>query len=360
MTPQSNSQFSHLREYIRIAREKANEGHLSVPRQITEMILLYLCRGLGPRYYLFGRFWRREIPLGKKLRHLNEKDYVRQIAKLNSPQYQKCSQHKVAEKAILSLFGIPTPRFFGHIQNLTGRSCHGDPLRTAEDLAALLERERPTRICFKLVEGWSGTGFEAAEIDYNGSPPALIPLPTGSRTDIGDYLDIRLKMESCPQGRIIEEYCRQDPWYQSLNPTSLNTLRIYAILQPSGPARILGGYLRIGRKGSLIDNASKGGILFPFDPKSGTLKLGHFNTIDTSFYKCHPDSGIQIEGCKLPKWDEALELVRKALEIFPNIRFAGLDIAVTEDGPTVIELNVQPDRNAACNIDLPTLDMLTP
>lgn len=353
-------QLARLSGYLRLMRLKAAEGHLGVGRQLAEILVLWLVRGLGPGYYLFGRFWRRELPFRDKLRHLNERAYERRLDQVNNPDYRKLSQHKIAEKAMFGLFGIRTPRFIGHLHAAEGRGRDGGPLRDARDLTALLRQERPARVCFKLTEGWSGIGFEAAEVDCGFTPPRLRPLPDGEPLAIGAYLEKRLGFGRDGKGRIIEEYCSQHAWYRSLNPTSLNTLRVYAILRDDQTLRILGGYLRIGRSNAVIDNASAGGVFFPFDPASGVLRAGRFNTFDTAHFPDHPDSGIQVEGYRLPGWDQIGPMAGDTLRAFPGIRFAGLDIAITEDGPCVIEINVAPDKTAACDIDLPTLDMLSP
>ena len=86
----------------------------------------------------------------------------------------------------------------------------------------------------------------------------------------------------------------------------------------------------------------------------------HSTEIASHEFSTHPDSGIQIEGCQVPYWDAVREIAPKAMAVFPYTQFAGLDIAVTEQGPVLIEINCQPDRLAACDIDLPTLDMITP
>jgi hypothetical protein len=185
-------------------------------------------------------------------------------------------------------------------------------------------------------------------------------LPDGNPRDIGSYLSQRIGTGWQQEGRLIEEYCSQHAWYRSLNPTSVNTLRIYATLKDDDDVHILGGYLRIGREDAVVDNASAGGVFFPFDTASGVLQSGRFNTFDTAFFPDHPDSGMRIEGCRLPGWEEIKALVRSTLPVFPGIRFAGLDIAMTDDGPCIIEINVKPDKTAACDIDIPTLDMLRP
>ncbi len=355
-----NPEMLKFYKYLSFARKKAAEGHLSLIHQIAEMVLIYLYRRNGPGYYHLGRFWRQEISLKAKLRHLSERQYIRQVSTINNPLYQKISQHKISEKAMLRLFNIPTPRFFGCFHAIHGRTHNNRPLRDSNDLTALLQTTRPSRICFKLIEGWSGSGFEAADVIYNSNNISLRPFPNGEPLDIENYVINQLKPHQYPEGRLIEEYCQQHSWYHSVNPTSLNTLRIYAIASDTEPsARIIGGYLRAGRNGAVIDNVSAGGLFWPFNPQTGVLLAGRIDAYDTQYYTAHPDSGIQLEGCRLPFWDEAREIVHVALDIFPNIRFAGLDIAVTENGPCIIELNVLPDRTASTDIDIPTIDMLT-
>lgn len=347
--------------YLNIARQKSAEGHLPLARQLLEIVLLHLYRGLGPGYYLLSRFWRREVPLSDKLRHLNERDYAREIAKINHPEYQKLSQHKVVEKAMLSLLGIPTPRFLGHLHPETGYTYSGQPLTDVNDLVALLGCGQSAAICLKPVEGWGGEGFEAIEIKHCSSGMILLRrFPDGRFQEPAIYFNGRVDLFNCNAGYIVEEYCDQAGWYKSINPTSLNTIRVYALQSSSGLVRILGGYLRAGRCGSVVDNVSAGGVFSPFDPKTGLLGPVRFDAVDSDFLAFHPDSKVQLEGVQLPGWEQLHELVTATLDSFPQTRFAGVDVAMTEHGPCVIEVNTQPDRTAACDLDIPTIDMLNP
>jgi len=68
-------------------------------------------------------------------------------------------------------------------------------------------------------------------------------------------------------------------------------------------------------------------------------------------FENHKDSGERITGRNLPFWHESLELAQRTVAVFPNIMFAGLDIAITAGGPVVIEMNVEPDPTAAITFD---------
>jgi hypothetical protein len=346
-----------LESQISYARKKAQEGHLPLSRQLFEMTLLYTFRRLGPGFYLFARYWRKCIPLQHKLRNLNEKSFYRKIAKINNLDYRKLSQHKVAEKALLSLFSIPTPRFWGFLHKTNGLSCRGARLCNAEDMKHLLNQERPNVFCLKQVEGWSGSGFRAVRVLYAPNGPTLESLKDGKQSTIEDYFQEQ-QLLSVPGGLLMEEYLAQHPWYHSINPSSVNTIRMYANTDAGRNIYLIGGYLRAGRQGSIVDNVSAGGYFWPFDVRTGVLSVGRADAYDSDEYASHPDSGIQLEGCTLPMYDQVCDLSKKALSIFPHTAFAGLDIAITPDGPAVIELNVVPDKTCGCDIDMPMLDMM--
>ena len=75
-------------------------------------------------------------------------------------------------------------------------------------------------------------------------------------------------------------------------------------------------------------------------------------------YPSHPDHGAPVEGRELPFWDEAKSLAESCLTAFPNLEFAGMDIAVSGNGPVVVEINASPDREGAAFTGMPTKRIL--
>jgi glutathione synthase/RimK-type ligase-like ATP-grasp enzyme len=67
-----------------------------------------------------------------------------------------------------------------------------------------------------------------------------------------------------------------------------------------------------------------------------------------------------IEGQTVPCWAEATALAESTLHLFPEIRFAGFDVAVAPYGPVIIELNVSPDLIGAALAGLRVRDVLCP
>jgi hypothetical protein len=52
----------------------------------------------------------------------------------------------------------------------------------------------------------------------------------------------------------------------------------------------------------------------------------------------HPDSGARLRDLVLPDWTGLRALVLAATELFPASRRLGLDVALTDDGPVLVEV----------------------
>ncbi|QNA90687.1 hypothetical protein G4G28_23175 [Massilia sp. Dwa41.01b] len=337
------------RAWAHLSSGKGGHAYLPFWRQSLEMGALFLLRGIGPGYYLQARWWRPSVPFADKWAHVNKKEYNAFIDRWNRRPYQKSSQHKVIEKAILQLVGVPTPEFIGYMHAERGALADGRPLRTQADLEALCRGLVGKKICFKLVEGYGGAGFAAFEVGSDGGTPTLIHPTTSAVTSVADWWS---QAGGSRDGYIVEHYLPQHPVLSSIHPNSVNTLRIW-LYQARGEARIAGAFLRVGRKGSLVDNTSSGGVFCPVELETGVLSYAANARNPLETMDVHPDTGGQISGVQLPYWRECQEVAIRALQAFPHVNVAGVDVAIAVDGPRMIELNVRPDQIGCARINLP-------
>jgi hypothetical protein len=332
--------LTRARALHRVMQDHARQGHLSYLRQACEMAVLKLRHGIGVNYYQTAGFFRQNIPWTDKAAHLGARDVVTRLDRLNPPPYRKLSQHKLAEKALLTLLGVPTPAYLGYAHPVAGRTASGLPLRTLDEFERFIDTMACDRVCFKLLEGQGGRGFLAAERVKTAEGTELRALVDAESLTVRAFFERHIA--SVARGRLIEEYLQQHPSYTAFNATSVNTLRVLAYAPEGGRASVLGAYLRIGRAGSLVDNHEAGGIIAPVDLDTGTLRAAADGLPTHHIYRNHPDSGHPIEGIRLELWHDAMELAATALTVFPETRLAGMDIAVTATGPVVIELNNYP------------------
>ncbi|MBX3642834.1 MAG: hypothetical protein KF720_07155 [Rubrivivax sp.] len=324
-------------------------------RQLAEMALLYVRHGVGPGYYQMAGFFRRDLTWKDKTLQLSATQYRRRVNALNPLIYRKISQHKIPEKAVLSLFSIPTPRFLGRLQARSGRDHAGRPLQSAADLEALVRRHGLSKLVFKQPEGHGGKGVQIARVEH-AQPMLCGAINAGQLAPLVEYCDDTLCLHEGEEW-LVEEHFTQHPAVAAINPGSVNTVRIWVVARGDGMQVVL-AYLRIGRGHMFVDNASSGGIVAPIDMATGRLRPAQDAHAQRQLYARHPDHGAAIDGVLLPCWPEVQDLAKRALAAFPLLRFAGLDVAIGPDGPVVLELNVSPDREAAAFTGCATAEAL--
>ena len=159
---------------------------------------------------------------------------------------------------------------------------------------------------------------------------------------ISDYKTLKELYEYIKEKNfgVIEELIVQHKDLQKLYPYAINSYRIVTIVIDGKP-RCAYAVCKMGTGGHFVDNASNGGIFAPIDLNNGTIAdvaLSEHGQI----FKKHPDTGIELIGYKLPYVKEALELCYKASLEIEQIKFAGWDVAITEQGPAIIEGNDYP------------------
>ena len=341
--------------YLKESLKRAREGNLPFWRQLAEMIILELCYSIGPGFYHKARFWRRDMPFRDKTRYRIGKRYLNSVARINDRKYYKLSQHKLSEKALLRLFNIPTAKFIGFFHSISGQSSDGHPLTNGEQFAELIRRLSIKSAAIKMPEGSCGKGFDIVDFDATGNDQVYSRV-LQQRLPINEYMQIKAS-EFGDQGIVIESVIQQHPSLANLNTTSVNTLRIW-VRQSRHGVDVKSGLLKIGGPQSLTDYTAVGGLAVPIDIRTGALGEPLFRPpADNALAADHFDIRT-LKEFEIPYWQDTLLLAKQCLRIFPEHNLAGMDIAITKDGPLVVEINVVPDPIHAASVDIPTLDLL--
>lgn len=155
-----------------------------------------------------------------------------------------------------------------------------------------------------------------------------------------DVLSVDVLSNYYPNGNyIIQEVAEQSDWMNHLCPTSVNTLRIhmYRSVKDEKP-HLVNAVVRIGRNGSLVDNAHAGGSWCGIR-KDGSL-LDY--VIDQHAYKRTVFNGVDFSKEKLivPNWSEIEKFSEKVMLALPHMRNLALDVMIDKNGkPKIIEYN---------------------
>ena len=138
---------------------------------------------------------------------------------------------------------------------------------------------------------------------------------------------------------VIQRKITQHADCAKFNSSSVNSLRIYSILDKNGTAKIYSAVLRIGVGDTKVDNYASGGVSCGITP-DGHLKKFAYNKKGERVEK-HPYTGVVFENCKIPYYDKAVELVKNIHPTISHFRSVSWDIAITEEGePILIEANL--------------------
>jgi hypothetical protein len=178
--------------------------------------------------------------------------------------------------------------------------------------------------------------------------PVFIAKPTNLRCGLGielvdastftsskellDYLNSKALL-------LIEERVYNHEVLARFSANSLNTLRIITVRLPVG-VKIIFSALRFAKDDGVVDNGNCG--VCPVDIESGRIFRGV-----TSFgnpHVCSPTHpvGFEVTGIEIPFWNEIKVMLKKAALELEGVYFVPWDVAVTPNGPLIIEGNVDP------------------
>lgn len=141
---------------------------------------------------------------------------------------------------------------------------------------------------------------------------------------------------------IVQEKVKQHPDLQRVNPTSLNSMRLYTYRSLDGSYKFLYpfAHMRFGGKGAIKDNVSQGG---------GTCLIHQDGLVDDRVYRfkhmnvssLKAETGV--ENLRIPNYRGVIDTLLALHKRLPYFDFVGWDVTVLPDGePLFIEFNLVP------------------
>lgn len=136
-----------------------------------------------------------------------------------------------------------------------------------------------------------------------------------------------------------QKVVKQHPVMASLNPSSVNTVRIVTYRDFSGKRKVLYACLRFGGDGAVVDNVCSGGGFTGIDPATGRLIDRKRHTYFVMESPALPEQFFEVVPC----W-ETLKAAALALHgRLPQLGIVGWDFCLTpEERPLLIEFNPRP------------------
>lgn len=148
---------------------------------------------------------------------------------------------------------------------------------------------------------------------------------------------------------LVQEYITQHPYSDEIYSGSVNTIRFQCVWDYETKTFFVArSFHRFGCNGQIVDNVGAGnGILLYINPDTGELlnegviKMNgikrYFKNASQDF--CHPDSGIKLNGVKIPGYCDVRDEIVRISNEHAYLRWIGWDVVITEDGFKIIEAN---------------------
>jgi putative polysaccharide biosynthesis protein len=171
------------------------------------------------------------------------------------------------------------------------------------------------------------------------------------RNPCGDQLSgVELAARLCRRARkralLVQPRLIAHQRLRRLSTGALCTVRVLTCVNEHGKPEVVEATFRmsIGRNDT-VDNFHAGGIAAEVCLDTGVLGKASNLGFDArlGWLSIHPNTGVMIEGLRLPCWAEVKALAVRAHRAFDDRILIGWDIAIVDDGPILIEGNGSPD-----------------
>lgn len=305
--------------------------------RMKDYLALYEAKGLTTDEYYDFEFEKRDDDFRKSFLGLNEQRYY--LEYLNPIRYYTLARNKYLAHKILENTSVRKSDLYCYYQPeatyIDSEECAGD----IQNVIRILKEKKVENCVIKTTESSHGDNvWVIKEIDFQETDAVLTRFD-GQKIKVSEILGT--------EALIFESVVHQSKQFSCFNASSVNTVRFMTTLWPDGTARIIATFIKIGRAGKCVDNAGGGGnVDVCVDTETGETKYaiqfgGWRNIIDI---ERHPDSDSQLNGVIIEHWDAIKADVLRFQQAFPYCKAAGWDIAITDEGPLVIEVNDFWDR----------------
>ena len=314
---------------------------VSFPRALAAAVDLYSRGEFSPKeilgYALFAPQVRASFPV-----LISKERSLARLGALNPPEHQHLTERKDEFALACAKARLPVPRTIAWTRG--GRMFDGGSGSSIEESwIDWLDRTLPAEFVAKDIDGAYGSGFQTYRREdraFIDGRDQVIPGVEGLVAQWVGAADDVILQERLFDAQELTALCGR---------RSLQTARINTLLHEDGSVDVLFAMIKVLASESLTDNFSMGtsGNLIAFgNAETGVLNgaIGvHPSGCGMVRVERHPGTGIPFEGFVLPHWHEALELVRHAQRCFPQLPSLGWDVALTADGPRLIEANARWD-----------------
>lgn len=282
--------------------------------------------------YMFYRLFDEEMYDHElRMRFVSETIYFRLLFARLDMTWWAAVEDKWLLYSLLEHHGLPTPRTLAIVGN-GGRSYGRVPvIGTAKETESFLRSDLPFPLFLKPVKGVGSSGA----LLVRGISDGEVELEGNSSLPVSDFFHNAIGSEPY----LVQQYVPNHPEIATLSH-HLATVRCYNFII-NGQLRVESALIKLAGRGNIADNYWRdGNMLAAVDPSDGRLtRVVTGSGLSLRTLDAHPESGHPFGEVRLPCWQEVMALNERCAWLYSQIEYSSTDIAITPDGPVVIEVN---------------------
>lgn len=272
-------------------------------------------------------------------RFVGKKVQARMHFACNDPRWFAACHDKLLWSAILSGAKLALPdtvAVFAKSEQFDA----GELLRTGEELKAFVSDGRNRPLFCKPIDGINSIGAMRIE----GSDGDKLVINGGEQRQLADIVHFMSSLS--PAGYLLQRVLRPNPVLEPLTGAAIASLRFLVLLADDGPA-IESAVIKLPTRSQIADNFwRKGNMLAAIDLASGKIVRTITGTgAALEVVQTEPATGLTLQGFVVPDFAATQSLCLRAAVHFRGIRTQSWDVALTADGPVLLEMNFGGDLN---------------
>lgn len=316
-------------ENMRLARDEAGK---SAPAQVLEIYRL----GRGPGkltaqdYYYYQLYDDRRFSPDQKARFLSERIHHRVIQTCCDAHYWSMADDKFIADTLLAASGFPVPKTQAIFDTSGRRFGTLRHLADAQDLQRFFASDAEYPIFAKPIGGIGSFGA----LRIWGHSDGRLHMDNDGRLGVNE-----LAAQIGNNGYLFQSLLRPHSDLADVTD-AVSTVRVIIIVSGGGP-EILHTIWKIPARGNIADNFWRvGNMLAAIEPESGEVRRAVTGVGPTHQTVTHvPGSGSSLVGRTLPEWQKTIAMCREVGRLFHFTRYQSLDVALTDRGPVIVEVN---------------------
>lgn len=183
----------------------------------------------------------------------------------------------------------------------------------------------------------SGEIFGKPSVDSNSGKGCMLLELSGGFDSISGK-SVQEIVDEVGKDFVFQERIKCHDSIKRIYPHSVNTFRIVTYRWKDEILHFP-SIMRIGRNGSVVDNAHAGGVFIGVE-ENGKLKESAFTEFREE-YRIHPDTGIVFGEQKIELLPELLDAAKRLHEAVPQVGIVNWDFTIDSEGaPVLIEANI--------------------